>query len=84
MDVLVSWCAYRKKNEVNTEKSAVTIEIDGDHQLIKAEEACDHSYAYSSIIARGTAKIVQDAKEIKAWYGLEHTTGYRRKRVSLS
>ncbi|ELD0488118.1 pyridoxamine 5'-phosphate oxidase family protein [Escherichia coli] len=54
-----------KKMKLIRKNPHVTIEIDGDHELIKAEEACDHSYAYSSIIASGTAKIVQDTKEIK-------------------
>ncbi|CAD6080829.1 pyridoxamine 5'-phosphate oxidase family protein [Escherichia coli] len=54
-----------KKMKLIRKNPYVSIEIDCGHQLIEAEEACDYSYSYSSIIASGKAKIVQDYKEIK-------------------
>ena len=44
---------------------AISVEMDGNHQLIPARDACDYSDAYSSIIACGQASIVQKHEEIR-------------------
>ena len=43
---------------------AISLEIDGDHQLIPAADACDYSFAYSSIIASGWATILHEREEM--------------------
>ncbi|HFS5790875.1 TPA: pyridoxamine 5'-phosphate oxidase family protein [Citrobacter werkmanii] len=54
-----------KKMRLLRKNPAISVEIEGDHQLIEAEYACDYSYAYTSIIASGEAVIVQDRKEMQ-------------------
>lgn len=58
-----------KKMRLLRKNAAISVEIDGDHRLIETEDACDHSYAYTSIIASGEATIVQDRKEME--HGLD-------------
>lgn len=58
-----------KKMRLLRKNPAISVEIDGDHRLIEAEDACDYSYAYASIIASGEAVIVQDREEMK--HGLD-------------
>ncbi|HGY3716187.1 pyridoxamine 5'-phosphate oxidase family protein [Citrobacter sp. Res13-Sevr-PEB04-36] len=58
-----------KKMRLLRKNSAISVELDGDHRLIEAENACDYSYAYTSIIASGEATIVQDRKEME--HGLD-------------
>lgn len=58
-----------KKMRLLRKNPAISIEIDGDHRLIEAEEACDYGYAYTSMIASGEATIVQDREEMK--HGLD-------------
>lgn len=53
-----------KKMRLLRKNPAISVEIDGDHRLITAEEACDYSYGYTSIIASGKAAIVQDRGEM--------------------
>ncbi|WP_336218921.1 pyridoxamine 5'-phosphate oxidase family protein [Citrobacter amalonaticus] len=57
-----------KKMRLLRRNPAVSIEMDGDHRLMEAEDACDYSYAYTSIFACGKASIVQERKEME--YGL--------------
>lgn len=58
-----------KKMRLIRKDPAISLEIDGDHRLIQAEDACDYSYAYSSIIANGQASILQKREEMK--HGLD-------------
>lgn len=48
---------------------AISVQIDGAHRLIEAEDACDYSYAYTSIIASGEAVIVHERREME--HGLD-------------
>lgn len=54
-----------RKMQLLRKNPAVSVEMDGNHQLIPAEDACDYSYAYSSIIACGRASIVQKHEEMQ-------------------
>lgn len=54
-----------KKMRLLRKNPAISIEIDGDHRLIPAEDACDYSYGYTSIIAKGRATILQQPEEMK-------------------
>ncbi|WP_407905108.1 pyridoxamine 5'-phosphate oxidase family protein [Escherichia coli] len=58
-----------KKMRLLRKAPLVSLEMDGSHKLIKAEEACDYSYAYTSVIASGVAEIVQNHDEMK--HGLD-------------
>lgn len=53
-----------KKMRLLRKDSHISLEIDGDHGLIPAPEACDFSFAYSSIIASGRATILHDREEM--------------------
>lgn len=48
---------------------AVCIEMDGDHALLRADDPCDYSYAYTSVFATGLASILQTREEMR--YGLD-------------
>lgn len=54
-----------KKMRLLRRNPAISIEIDGDHQLMEAEEACDYSFAYTSIIASGRAFVVRQRSEME-------------------
>ena len=54
-----------KKMRLLRKNPAVSVEIDGDHRLIQAEDACDYSYGYTSITAKGRATILQQPEEMK-------------------
>ena len=43
----------------------VCVEMDCEHRLIEAEQACEYGYSFKSIIANGTASIVEDVEEKK-------------------
>ncbi|KAF1370979.1 MAG: pyridoxamine 5'-phosphate oxidase family protein [Yokenella regensburgei] len=58
-----------KKMRLLRKNAALSVEIDGDHQLLRAEQACDYSYAYSSIIASGKAVILPTREEMQ--HGLD-------------
>ena len=53
-----------KKMRLLRKDPAISLEIDGDHQLIPAADACDYSFAYSSIIASGWATILHEREEM--------------------
>ena len=54
-----------KKMRLLRKNPAISVEIDGDHRLIQAEDACDYSYGYTSITAKGRATILQQPEEMK-------------------
>ncbi|KNC91771.1 pyridoxamine 5'-phosphate oxidase family protein [Trabulsiella odontotermitis] len=58
-----------KKMRLLRRNPAVSVEIDGDHGLITADEACDHSYAFTSIIASGRADILREREAMQ--HGLD-------------
>lgn len=53
-----------KKMRLLRKNPAISLEIDGDYRLIPAEDACDYSCAYASIIASGQASILQEYEEM--------------------
>lgn len=58
-----------KKMRLLRKNPAISVEIDGDHRLLPADDACDYSYAYSSIIASGQASILQEREAMQ--HGLD-------------
>jgi nitroimidazol reductase NimA-like FMN-containing flavoprotein (pyridoxamine 5'-phosphate oxidase superfamily) len=48
------------KIEILKQGHMVCIEIDGGHELVKAEEACDWGMRYSSVIAYGRPRFIED------------------------
>lgn len=55
----------------------VAFEMDGQHRLIEAEQACAYGFAFDSIIGKGSALIVTDPDEKKNGLRLlmKHQTG---------
>ncbi|WP_347291521.1 pyridoxamine 5'-phosphate oxidase family protein [Kluyvera georgiana] len=53
-----------KKMRLLRKDPAISLEIDGDYRLIPAEDACDYSSAYTSIIANGEASILHECEEM--------------------
>ena len=51
--------------------------MDGAHGLIRADQACGHSFEYQSIVGSGRARILEDLEEKKKALALlmEHQTG---------
>ncbi len=66
----------RKLNAIMKE-SRVGFEMDCEHRLIEAENACSYGYAYQSIIGNGNAEIVDDCEERKRALAIlmKHQTG---------
>ncbi len=58
-----------KKMRLLRKNPAVCIEMDGDHALLRADDPCDYSYAYTSVFATGLASILQTREEMR--YGLD-------------
>lgn len=54
-----------KKMRLLRKNPAVSVEIDGDHGLITADDACDYGFAYTSIMATGYASILQSREEMQ-------------------
>ena len=52
-----------RKLEILKEHPDVCIELDGRHDLVTADEPCDHSYYYASLIGNGTVEFVEDLEE---------------------
>lgn len=55
----------------------VAFEMDGQHRLIEAKQACGYGFAFDSIIGKGSAAIVSDPQEKKTGLQLlmKHQTG---------
>ena len=68
----------RKINLIKTAPN-VGFEMDTNHNLKKAEHACDYSASFESVIGNGVVKLVTDAEEKKLCLDLimEHNTGKR-------
>lgn len=54
-----------KKMRLLRKNPAVCIEMDGDHALLRADDPCDYSYAYTSVFATGLASILQTREEMR-------------------
>jgi uncharacterized protein len=60
-DALFIHCAREgKKLEIIRKNNNVCFEVDTDHEIIKAEQACKWSFKYKSIIGFGKAVLVED------------------------
>lgn len=66
----------RKINAI-VEDGSVCFEMDCEHRLIEADEACDYTYSFKSIIGNGCATMVDDSDEKKKALSLImlHQTG---------
>lgn len=66
-----------RKISAIAENSSVCFEMDCEHRLIEADEACEYAYSFKSIIGNGSAKIVDEAEEKKKALSLLmiHQTG---------
>lgn len=53
-----------RKLDAIAQNPSVCIEMDCEHQLVEAETACEHGYAFKSIIGNGIASVIDDI-EIK-------------------
>ncbi len=55
----------------------VAFEMDGQHRLIEADQACAYGFAFDSIIGKGSALIVSDLQEKKDGLRIlmKHQTG---------
>lgn len=78
-----SWTLYfhsakegRKMRAIATSPQ-VAFEMDGAHRLIRADQACGHSFEYQSIVGSGRARILEDLEEKKKALALlmEQQTG---------
>ena len=52
-----------KKLDMIRENSRVFIELDCDRQPFEGEKPCQYGLAYSSVMGRGTARIIEDVSE---------------------
>lgn len=52
-----------KKLDLLRSNGRVSFELDCDHQLIEKEKPCQYGFAYSSIMGKGNAVIVEDVQE---------------------
>jgi nitroimidazol reductase NimA-like FMN-containing flavoprotein (pyridoxamine 5'-phosphate oxidase superfamily) len=54
-----------RKRDIIVQNSAACFEVDDGHQLIEADTACNHGFAYESVIGFGNIAII-NAKDEKA------------------
>lgn len=66
-----------RKISAIAENSGVCFEMDCEHRLIEAEDACGYGYSFKSIIGNGCATMVDEAEEKKKALSLLmlHQTG---------
>ncbi len=66
-----------RKVEAFAQNNAIAFEMDCEHRLIESTNACDHSYAYRSIIGNGHIHIIEDAVQKKQALNvlMQHQTG---------
>ena len=66
-----------RKLSIIKKKATVAFEMDTDHRLIEADQACGYGFAFASIIGTGQAEIVSDPEEKKKGLCLlmKHQTG---------
>lgn len=66
-----------RKLDIIAKDSRVCFEMDCNHELTEANDACAYGYNFSSVIGEGTAGIVTDTGEIKRMLTalMRHQTG---------
>jgi nitroimidazol reductase NimA-like FMN-containing flavoprotein (pyridoxamine 5'-phosphate oxidase superfamily) len=66
-----------RKIDIIKENNRACFEVDGEHQLLEADTACGHSYAFSSVIGFGFIEFIENTEEkIRALNILmKHQTG---------
>lgn len=57
--------AAGRKYELSKGTPSVGFEIDGEYELITAEDACGHSAKFQSVIGNGVISLISDADEKK-------------------
>ena len=64
--VLYLHCAHQgRKLDMIRANSRVFFEIDCDHKPFEGEKPCQYGLVYSSVMGRGTARIIEDVEEKK-------------------
>lgn len=66
-----------KKIDLLRKDPEVGVELDYGHELVEGELACQYSYHFVSVIAKGTAELIEDPKEKLKALGIimKHQTG---------
>lgn len=66
-----------RKISAIAENSSVCFEMDCEHRLIEAEDACGYGYSFKSIIGNGIVTMIEDSEEKKKALSLLmlHQTG---------
>ena len=66
-----------KKIDIIRKNNMACFELDCDHKLLAGENACNYSYAYSSVIGFGTVEFINTVEEkTQAMnYMMKHQTG---------
>jgi nitroimidazol reductase NimA-like FMN-containing flavoprotein (pyridoxamine 5'-phosphate oxidase superfamily) len=65
LTVYVHGAAWGKKWDIIRKNNAACFEVDCGHQLIEADKACNHAFAYESVIGFGRIAVI-DAQDEKA------------------
>jgi nitroimidazol reductase NimA-like FMN-containing flavoprotein (pyridoxamine 5'-phosphate oxidase superfamily) len=65
LTVYIHGAARGKKWEIIKKNSTACFEVDSGHQLIEADKACSHAFAYESVIGFGHIAVI-DAQSEKA------------------
>lgn len=55
-----------RKAQALYERKAVAVEMDCSHELVAAEQPCNYSYLYQSLIGTGIPRSIEDPTEKKA------------------
>lgn len=59
-------CAHvGRKLDIISQNPNVAFEVDGEHELIAGERACEYSYRYASVVGTGKAEVVADRADKK-------------------
>jgi nitroimidazol reductase NimA-like FMN-containing flavoprotein (pyridoxamine 5'-phosphate oxidase superfamily) len=90
--ILYFHCAKKgKKLELMEKNNIVCFEMDIDHELVKAENACDWGMKYRSIVGLGSLESITDEEEKKKGldcimdhYGLIEKKEYNEKALNLT
>jgi nitroimidazol reductase NimA-like FMN-containing flavoprotein (pyridoxamine 5'-phosphate oxidase superfamily) len=77
LTVYIHGAARGKKWDIIRKNSAACFEVDSGHQLIEADKACKHAFAYESIIGFGHITVInpKDEKAGALNIIMEHQTG---------
>ncbi|VDZ95215.1 putative 5-nitroimidazole antibiotic resistance [Salmonella enterica subsp. enterica] len=84
LDIYFHGARTGKKMRLLRKNPAVCIEMDGDHALLRADDPCDYSYAYTSVFATGLASILQTREEIAPRPGRHYAPDRSGKNLQLS